>query len=312
MKSILIIGCYFGSLRQDTELFIKSIKNNPTIDWAIISDCEWNEIPDNMRIIKKSFKELKNDIQDHFEFKVALEAPYKLCDFKPAYGEIFGELTRGYDFWGHCDFDMLFGDLRKFFTEEKLDHYDRVYHQGHLCLYKNIPSINNLYKSEKGKIYYKEVFSNKKNYVFDEVNGMYYICINEKINFFKEVEYADIFPYLNVWLHPRQEYKISEWFPQNKRYQVFGYRDGKILKWSKEKKNAEIKIEEFAYLHFSHKILMPTEVGEDFFITKNGLTKMDEKNIPFECYCKVLDNCRMNLAELLYRINRKIRKITEL
>ena len=44
--------------------------------------------------------------------QVTLDRPYKLCDFKPAYGFIFGEYLKEYDYWGHCDIDIVWGDLR--------------------------------------------------------------------------------------------------------------------------------------------------------------------------------------------------------
>lgn len=73
-----------------------------------------------------SFEKLKELVQSHFDFQISLEAPYKLCDFKPAYGDIFKDYAEKYDFWGHCDFDMIFGNLRKFFNEDKLEKYDKV------------------------------------------------------------------------------------------------------------------------------------------------------------------------------------------
>ena len=43
-----------------------------------------------------------------------VNSPYKLCDYKPVYGLIFDEDLQDYDFWGHCDVDLIFGDIRKF------------------------------------------------------------------------------------------------------------------------------------------------------------------------------------------------------
>ena len=33
-------------------------------------------------------------------------------DLRPAYGVLFEEYLDGYDFWGHCDLDVLFGRIR--------------------------------------------------------------------------------------------------------------------------------------------------------------------------------------------------------
>ena len=62
-----------------------------------------------------------------FDFAITLHTPYKLCDYKPAYGEIFAPELSGYDFWGYGDMDLVFGDLRAYFTEDKLRKYDKFY-----------------------------------------------------------------------------------------------------------------------------------------------------------------------------------------
>lgn len=43
-----------------------------------------------------------------------------MCDYKPTYGLAFKKWLGKYDFWGYCDFDLLLGNLRKFFTDEVL------------------------------------------------------------------------------------------------------------------------------------------------------------------------------------------------
>ena len=231
MKSIVIIGCYFGTLRKDTAMFLRSIQANPTIDWLFFSDCDWGKVPDNVKIVNMSFEKLKELVQSHFDFQISLEAPYKLCDFRPAYGDIFKDYAEKYDFWGHCDFDMIFGNLRKFFNEDKLEKYDRIYYQGHLSIYRNIEKICKLYQSDKGPQYYKDVFTTSISCVFDEVDGMYPIFVKENVPIYSEVQCIDVYPYLDVMFHTRREFAISKQFPVNYSKQVFGYEDGGVYKW---------------------------------------------------------------------------------
>ena len=48
-----------------------------------------------------TFESLRNRIQKLYDFKISLEKPYKLCDYKPAYGEIFKpEISGGVRFLG--------------------------------------------------------------------------------------------------------------------------------------------------------------------------------------------------------------------
>lgn len=305
MKKIIIIGCYFGQLRVDAPLFLESIRENSSIDWIIFSDCDWGKVPRNMKIVEISFKELKVLIQEKFEFPISLETPYKLCDFKPAYGEIFSEYINDYDFWGHCDFDMVFGNLRKFLTEDKLEKFDRIYYQGHLSIYRNIDKINHLYQSNKGELYYKDVFSSPLIWVFDEVDGMYKIFKNEKVPIYSEVEYIDVYPYLNLMLHPRKEHNISKKFPINYARQVFGYRDGGIYKWFV--KNGKLEEEEYAYIHFSHKVFVPID-NSNYYFTRRGVVTAEMEKVPFEKYRRGVDELRMNVAEIIFRVKRKLRK----
>ncbi len=50
----------------------------------------------------------------------------KLCDFKPALGEMYAdEITAGgYDFWGHTDLDCVYGRLWEYVTDELLAQCD--------------------------------------------------------------------------------------------------------------------------------------------------------------------------------------------
>lgn len=309
MKSIIIIGCYFGKLREDTPMFLKSIEQNPTINWLIISDCSWKEVPSNMQVVNMSFEELSKYIQGHFDFQIALSAPYKLCDLRPAYGLIFQEYISEYDFWGHCDFDMLFGNLRDFFTEQKLETYDRIYCHGHLSVYKNCERINRLFMSKKGHLYYQEVFSDSKNRVFDEIDGMYHIFEAENVPIYKEVEYADIFAHMNVMFHTPDVHRISKSYPCNFENQVFVYEQGHIYKYYLV--NRQLQREEYAYIHYSHKVFKPID-ADRFYITSSGyitLSNIQSDNIPFQHYHKGVDDFKMKIANFRFRVVRKLKNL---
>ena len=78
-----------------------------------------------------------------FDFSIYLDHPYKLCDYKPAYGYIFAEYAHGYDYWGHCDMtDCIFGNLRKFLSDDFLSGADKFMFLGHMTLYRNTDEIN--------------------------------------------------------------------------------------------------------------------------------------------------------------------------
>ena len=101
--------------------------------------------------------------------------PYKLCDLKPFYSIIHENEINGYDFWGFADVDLVFGDIRKFYTDELLEKYkilsthsDRI--SGHFCLFKNEEAINNKCFQISD---WKKKLVDDKNYCLDECDFSY-------------------------------------------------------------------------------------------------------------------------------------------
>ncbi|WP_051664059.1 DUF6625 family protein [Dyadobacter crusticola] len=171
-KKICILYCYIGELPWYFPLFAKSCQKNSDIDFLIIGDQDHvtsADIP-NLLFIKKSLAEINALATARLQLQTAIHYPYKLCDFKPAYGIIFSDYLKDYDFWGFGDIDVILGDLGNFYTPEMLEQYDVIsarhsYISGFLTLFKNNDYVNRLY--EKSKDYHK-VFSSAKHYCFDE------------------------------------------------------------------------------------------------------------------------------------------------
>jgi len=176
-KKIAILTCWYGSYPWYFSYFIHSCGYNPTVDFIIITETQEPipNKPENVKIIHKSLDELKTLFSEKLGFTVIIDFPYKLCDFKPAYGFIFHEILQKYDFWGMGDIDIVYGDIRSFMTEEILNEFDVIssrddYITASFCLFKNIDFINNLFKLSKD---YKMVFS-KSNYSgFDECSFLH-------------------------------------------------------------------------------------------------------------------------------------------
>ena len=106
---------------------------------------------------------------------IQISSAYKICDFKPAFGVIFQDQISGYDFWGVCDIDLVFGRIREFMTEELLDNFDVIsvkdsFPSGYFLLFRNNSIINYLFEKSKD---YKFIFTSNDNYCFDECGGAY-------------------------------------------------------------------------------------------------------------------------------------------
>lgn len=125
-----------------------------------------------MVIYKQTLQEFKILASEKLGFEVNVCSPYKVCDFKPAYGLIFFDYIKEYDFWGQSDIDVIFGDIRAFFNDDFLNSFDFInprhdYTTGCFMLFKNTDVMNNMFKKSKD---YKRVFSDCTHYCFDECN----------------------------------------------------------------------------------------------------------------------------------------------
>lgn len=115
LTSIASITCWYGKFPWYLPYFIHSCSFNPTVDFYIITDNK-NKIdnkPQNVKIIYKRLDEIKASAFQKLGFKVNIDYPYKLCDFKPAYGFLFPEIIKDYDFWTQSDLDIIVSWLEK-------------------------------------------------------------------------------------------------------------------------------------------------------------------------------------------------------
>lgn len=150
--SIALLTCWYGEYPWYFPYFIKSCIHNPTIDFIIVTDNK--EVipnkPSNVIIICKTLEKLKEEASRKLGFDLNFDNAYKFCDFKPAFGLFFEDIFEKYDFWGHGDIDMVYGDIRGFMTSEILNTYDIISaHQnfitGTFCLYRNNDLMKRLF-----------------------------------------------------------------------------------------------------------------------------------------------------------------------
>lgn len=232
----------------------------------------WGGIPSNLKVIKITFEEIKKRIQKLFSFQIALETPYKLCDYKPVYGNAFKDYFKDYDFWGYADLDLVFGNLRKFFTEDVLNKYDKIYHQAHLSLYRNCEKMNNIYLTilPHGKAYdYRFVYSTEHPCYFDEHCGVERIMKynNEKLYMWsmgiQNGVLADISPFTYEFKFSYQGRELEKVY--------FEYDHGELTLCSEQ---LDIPV---VYAHFAKRSLeITTDNVNHFLIVPNKYVKPED------------------------------------
>lgn len=272
MKKIVFICPYFGAFPNYFNLTLKSIEYNKSIDWLIITDIkkEYN-YPDNVKIINMTFTELQKKVQSCFDFDICLNKPFKMCDFRPAYGLIFKDYLDGYDFWGHCDFDCIYGDLRKFLSDDILEKNERIYCLGHMSLYKNNNKINNIFKNKLDEeTNYKNIFTKERPFSFDEM-GIIRIMDKEKVNIYNKFVFADIYPWekplisVETFVNVREKTHNS-YIDKNKR-QIFEFDNGILRSIYLDNKNDEnIKKQEYMYIHLQRRFMKNLVVDNNKFL----------------------------------------------
>lgn len=150
--SLIVLIPYFGRWPEWIELFVECCKWNPSVRWRIFTDREPPENrADNVDYVRLDFAEYKALARERLGVDFDPPDPYKLCDLRPALGDLHEREIAGYDFWGYGDLDVVYGDLRRFYTDELLaahdvlsTHPERL--SGHFALFRNTPALRRAYR----------------------------------------------------------------------------------------------------------------------------------------------------------------------
>ncbi len=271
MHKIVLMIAYFGPLPPYAEVFFQTLQANPSLELILITDQTLTRLPENVRVRTMSFDTMKERVQSKFDFPVCLDKPYKLCDYKPAYGYIFEEELRDCTFWGHCDLDMVLGDVLRFLPDPVLDSYDKIYQLGHLCLYRNTPENNRRFM-EPGGMDYRKVFTTPVICVFDEIIGMHKKYEILGIPAYNVRDCADISPWYHRFLRVESHLTSKQKINFNYEKQVFYWEDGHVYRAAVT--DTGMIRDEFNYLHFQKRNLaflqQQVSLPRAFFITRNG------------------------------------------
>jgi hypothetical protein len=177
-----------------------------------LTDCDVPQgAPENIRFLKSSREEIGKLAEKSLDMKVSLSSNRKLCDLRPAYGVIFDDYIKSYDFWGYCDIDVIWGDIRSFYNENILKNYDVVSARknrmaGHFSLLRNTPEINLAFRAHPQL---EEIMKTTAYCWFDErgfsdliaskakENGLRVLWDKYRVNF---VNHVDKYPSVLSWL----------------------------------------------------------------------------------------------------------------
>jgi len=198
MKKIAILIPYFGKFPEWADFFFETIKRNSSIDFIFYTDCDTQKYKaSNITFVKISFEEYVSKVNQYLNFEFQPKNAYKLCDLRPLFGMIHKGDFKNYDFYGWTDMDLIFGDIRSFYTNDILKSYDvlsthSVRISGHLALFKNTKRNRNMYN----RIYNWENRLKHPDLIGIDEQGMmnaYSMTIFDRFNKKFKVEFDNLF-----------------------------------------------------------------------------------------------------------------------
>ncbi|MBI4266301.1 MAG: hypothetical protein HY657_18155 [Acidobacteria bacterium] len=151
--SIAIVVTYFGPPPLWLPAFLLSCRRNPDVRWIIYTDVQVAaDIPPNVTFAPMDIAELDRRASAVLGTNIGLPRSLrKICDLKPTYGLLFADDLKPVDFWAHSDLDIVWGDVRRFLSDDILDRHDIVSSRkgrlsGHFTLFRNTAAINRTFE----------------------------------------------------------------------------------------------------------------------------------------------------------------------
>jgi len=145
---------FFGRAPMWLPAFLLSCGRNPDVQWFLYTDFEAPApFPPNVTLRRMPLSEFSQRASDALGTRIEIQPNFakKIIDLKPAFGLIFEDDLRGFDFWAHSDLDIVWGDVRHFMTDELLARYDMLSSRpgrtsGHFNLFRNTPVMNRTFE----------------------------------------------------------------------------------------------------------------------------------------------------------------------
>ena len=265
MQKIVLIFPYFGKLPVQYKMWRESALRNPSVDFMFFTDANVKPAK-NIIVNKMQFEDFQQIAQKAFDFPIILDRPYKLCEFKQAYGYILQDYIKDYDFWGFGDLDLVYGDIRSFLTDDVLMH-KFLLGWGHLTLLHNDEDSNTYFmKQVPGYQNFKNAFTTSEITFFDEYG---YQGCSDKWRDCRPNDCWLEWPFDNA-SKPKQSYHFNSLTRGWKRV-IFEHIDNKL--YMIRFNNGKIEKKESLYAHFQHRGFMKDRVSDydHFLVTPRAI-----------------------------------------
>lgn len=149
---LILLVPYFGRWPAWINFFVESCNWNSDIHWQFFTDCgEPDNKADNVDYVHLSFGDYKALARERLGIAFDPADPYKLCDLRPCLARIHEDRIEGYPFFGYGDVDVIYGSVRRFYTDEILAQYDVFSTHperlaGHFAVLRNTADMRRAYE----------------------------------------------------------------------------------------------------------------------------------------------------------------------
>lgn len=175
LANVVIVAQYFGTLPPYFRAWLETCRSNKKFSWFFATDQPLDnyDIPPNVMVAYMTLAETSQIFSRGLHTEVCLTRPYKLCDFRPFLWILLDHFSIQYSHWGHCDIDMIFGNLDAFITVDMLKRAERVFKDGHFAIYRNSRLAKSMAFSSRGMLVdWKTVVTTDRSFGFDEHHGV--------------------------------------------------------------------------------------------------------------------------------------------
>jgi hypothetical protein len=119
---VAIVNTFFGSPPPWLPAFFRSCQTNADVQWLIYADFD-APAPPNVSIRRTDLREFNARASAVLGTTITIDPARvrKICDFKPLYGLMFADDLREFDWWAYSDLDVIWGDVRRFVTDDLLN-----------------------------------------------------------------------------------------------------------------------------------------------------------------------------------------------
>jgi hypothetical protein len=272
MKSILIIIDYFGGKWPEWfPIFLESCRQNSTVNWLFHTDCPCDFAGiSNVAFQNIAFEDYIKQVNHKLDVRFDPADYYKLCDLRPMYGVLYDEDIKPFDFWGYGDLDVIYGNIRHFYTDKVLENNVISTHtwciSGHFAIIRNEEWLNNAFRKIRN---WKKIIEKRSNQRFDEDTFSKLFLYPKRL----PVSWQKLYDFLNPGtkkfrsdLYFKEQYTTpltpASWKSGKPDHPlVWFWKDGHIT-------NEPDENEEFIYLHFmnfKHARYMDQKYGKKAF-----------------------------------------------